>query len=258
MLFKNFIEINPRIKLECGKEYPCVMMDEIIPGKKFVSGNIIKQFKSGTKFQKDDTLFARITPCLENGKIAKFSGRNGSYGFGSTEFFIFRAKEDISDNDYVYYLSLSDIIRKPAEASMYGASGRQRADLSVIENIKIEYIPIHIQKKIASILSTYDYLIENNTRRIKILEEMAQRIYREWFVPFRYPGHENQKLVDSELGPIPEEWEVEKTENVMGVIGGGTPSTKKEEYWNDGDINWYVPKDLTQSVSMFSLESTKK
>ena len=66
--------------------------------------------------------------------------------------------------------------------------------------------PINVQKDIASILSAYDDLIENNTRRIKILEEMAQMIYREWFVNFRFPGHENVKLVESELGPIPEGW----------------------------------------------------
>ena len=64
------------------------------------------------------------------------------------------------------------------------------------------------QRKIASILSAYDDLIENNTRRIAILEEMAQAIYREWFVNFRFPGHENAKMVDSPLGQIPEGWEV--------------------------------------------------
>ena len=79
---------------------------------------------------------------------------------------------------------------------------------SIMRSIPVTYPPLPIQHKIASILSSYDDLIENNTRRIKILEEMARAIYREWFVHFRFPGHEKVKLVDSPLGKIPEGWEV--------------------------------------------------
>ena len=82
----------------------------------------------------------------------------------------------------------------------------------ICEKIVISLLPppLLLQHKIASILSAYDDLIENNTRRIKILEEMAQIIYNEWFVKFRFPGHENVKMVESELGMIPEGWEVKK------------------------------------------------
>ena len=73
------------------------------------------------------------------------------------------------------------------------------------------------QQKIAGILSAYDDLIENNTRRIKILEEMAQAIYREWFVHFRFPGHKKVKLVNSPLGPIPEGWSVAKLADIADV-----------------------------------------
>lgn len=211
------------------------MMDEVIPGRKYVSGIITKPFKGGAKFQKDDTLFARITPCLENGKIAKYSGQNGPIAFGSTEFFVFRAKEGLSDSDYVYYLTLSDIIRKPAEASMFGASGRQRADLSVIENIDIDPPPLPIQKKIASILSAYDDLIENNVRRIKILEEMALRIYREWYVHFRYPGYENERLMKCKLGIMPEGWEIQKVGDVLLKVGR-KKKIKKQDYKEQGII----------------------
>jgi type I restriction enzyme S subunit len=79
---------------------------------------------------------------------------------------------------------------------------------SQIENINILIPPLNTQRKIAGVLSAYDDLIENNSRRIAILEEMAQAIYREWFVNFRFPGHENVKLIDSPLGKIPEGWEV--------------------------------------------------
>ena len=78
--------------------------------------------------------------------------------------------------------------------------------------------PAKIQRQIAFILSTYDGLIENNTRRIKILEAMAQMIYREWFVNFRFPGHANVKIVESEFGPIPSNWKIEQLQNVAEVI----------------------------------------
>ena len=79
------------------------------------------------------------------------------------------------------------------------------------------------QRKIASILSAYDDLIENNTRRIHILEEMAAAIYREWFVEFRYPGHERVPLVDSELGPIPEGWSIRMLSMLARITMGQSP-----------------------------------
>ncbi|MDO9099105.1 MAG: restriction endonuclease subunit S [Candidatus Methanoperedens sp.] len=84
--------------------------------------------------------------------------------------------------------------------------------------------PVELQSKISAILSAYDDLIENNTRRIKLLEEMAQALYREWFVKFRFPGHENVKMVESELGMVPEGWEVKRLADFGNVITGKTPS----------------------------------
>ncbi len=88
----------------------------------------------------------------------------------------------------------------------------------MIKSLPVVIPPLPTQRKIAAILSAYDDLIENNGRRIKLLEEMAQRIYREWFVDFRYPGHENVPLVDSELGPVPQGWSVERMGQVADVI----------------------------------------
>jgi len=123
--------------------------------------------------------------------------------------------------------------------------------------------PLPTQKKIAAVLSAYDDLIENNERRIKILEEMAQNLYREWFVKFRFPvlrsdgsyagqaGHEKVKLVDSPLGKIPQGWEVKPVAESFEILGGGTPSKKVPEYWENGTINWYTPSDLTASKTIF-------
>lgn len=106
--------------------------------------------------------------------------------------------------------------------------------------------------RIASILSAYDDLIENNTRRIAILEEMAWRIYEEWFVHFRFPGHEQVRMVESELGLIPEGWTVQTVEQTFQIMGGGTPSKAEPSYWDEGTINWYSPTDLTRSGTSFS------
>ncbi|WP_018084320.1 restriction endonuclease subunit S [Desulfurispora thermophila] len=127
-----------------------------------------------------------------------------------------------------------------------------------VKDIDISLPPLPTQRKIAAILSAYDDLIENNTRRIKILEEMAQLIYREWFVKFRFPGHEKVRMVDSELGPIPEGWEVKPIGEVFDTLGGGTPSTKNPQYWENGTITWFTPSDLTSARTMFISDSARK
>ena len=221
MLLKDFIHINPKVELTKDEVYPYVEMSEVNPAKGYVRKSINRKFKGGgAKFEDGDTLFARITPCLENGKISRFksNGSDTKKGFGSTEFIVFRAKEGISDPDFVYYLSKSSIVKGAAEKSMSGSSGRQRADINVIKNIKIDPPDFDTQSQIASILSAFDDLIENNTRRIEILEEMARWIYREWFVHFRYPGHEHDRLVDSEMGEIPEGWEVAPFDKYLEVL----------------------------------------
>ena len=252
------IEINPQVKLEKGVAYPFIPMEEISPGRRYVKEKSYRVAGGGAKFCHGDTLFARITPCLENGKIAQYVSTPSQIAFGSTEYWVFRSRKGISDPAYVFYLANSEIIRKPAEKSMVGASGRQRADIKAVENVSVPAPTLPIQRRIASILSAYDDLIENNTRRIAILEEMARRIYEEWFVHFRFPGHEKVKMVDSELGKIPEGWKVKKVDDTFEILGGGTPSKKEISYWADGTINWYSPTDLTRSGRTFMESSTEK
>ncbi|MFC2019308.1 restriction endonuclease subunit S [Chloroflexota bacterium] len=258
MLLDNFIEINPKVKLEKGVEYPFVEMGNVTPRRRYVFAKSKRQYSGGgSRFCSGDVLIARITPCLENGKIAQYKSPNKD-AFGSTEFIVFREKPGVSYQPYIYYLALTDIIRKPAEKSMFGASGRQRADLSLIKNIEVPDISLPTQRKIAAILSAYDDLIENNLRRIKILEEMAQSIYNEWFVKFRFPGHEKVSMVVSPLGRMPSEWEIKPIGNAVQILGGGTPSTKNPEYWDSGNIVWFTPSDLTSTAQMFISDSVKK
>jgi type I restriction enzyme S subunit len=238
MRLADFVEVNPLVKLIKGREYPFVEMAIVTPGRRYVSTDSKRVYKGGgARFQAGDTLFARITPCLEHGKIAQFSGREGEMGFGSTEFFVFRHRDGISDPGYVFYLACSDIVRKPTEKSMFGASGRQRADLSIVEELEVPAPPLPTQRKIAAILSAYDDLIENNTRRIAILEEMAQALYREWFVQFRFPGHEGVAMVDSELGPIPEGWEVVKLASIADVNAASIKGNEAPEQINYVNIS---------------------
>ena len=231
MRLEDFVELNPRESLQQGRDYAFVAMEDVLPGRRYVSSKAAREYAGGgSRFRVGDTLFARITPCLENGKIAQFCAGLDRMGFGSTEFMVMRSRDEISDPGYVYYLASSEIVRGPAEKSMSGASGRQRADLSVVKDILVPSPPLPTQQKIAAILSAYDDLIENNTRRITLLEEMAHALYREWFVEFRYPGHAAVPLVESPLGLIPQGWDVGRLDDALLLQRGfDLPSAARRE-----------------------------
>ena len=106
-----------------------------------------------------------------------------------------------------FYYSFCDADFQFQIRNFVSGSAQPQLPIHSLRNLVYRYPPLQTQRKIASILSAYDDLIENNTRRIAILEEMAQAIYRDWFVNFRFPGHENVRLVDSPVGKIPEGWE---------------------------------------------------
>jgi type I restriction enzyme S subunit len=114
--------------------------------------------------------------------------------------------------------------------------------------------PLPLQRRIAGILSTYDELIENSQRHIRLLEAMARALYREWFVTFRFPGHEKAKLVASPLGDIPHGWGVVAFTDIADVLSGGTPKTDVAEYWN-GEIPFFTPHD---APACFYVQNTDK
>ncbi|MDD4136292.1 MAG: restriction endonuclease subunit S [Methanoregula sp.] len=126
-------------------------------------------------------------------------------------------KEKELHKKFLYFLFNSFNVRSQIKGSATGTTVRHTAP-ERIYSVNIDLPPIRTQRKIASTLSVYDDLIENNTRRIKIIEEMAQAIYREWFVNFRYPGHEDVRMVESELGLVPEGWEIRKIGDIAEEV----------------------------------------
>lgn len=241
---KEYIDINPTVKLQKGEVYSVVEMEKITVGKKIADANSKAEYtgKSCSKFLPNDTLMARITPCLENGKIAKYE--SDTPGFGSTEFFILRAKKKKTTADYVYYLSQTHYVRQLAINSMTGASGRQRADAKFIGDIKWNFPEIETQNKVSDILSNYDNLIENNNKRIKLLEKMAENLYKEWFVRFRFPGYGDTEFEDG----MPRGWVREKIGLHYNTCSGGTPSRTHEEYYTEGTIPWVKTGEIKDGI----------
>lgn len=216
MKLSDIIDFNPKIKLEKGEEYAFIPMENITPDVKFVSDSEKKEWQgqSSSKFQSGDILFARIYPCLDNRKIAV--AKVDDKGFGSTEFFVLRAKKGLADQNFIYYLCTSDLIVNTATNSYVGASGRQRADLKFIKNSVFKLPDLNNQKKIAAILSTYDDLIEINKKRIQLLESVAEELYKEWFVRFRFPDWETTRFVKG----VPEGWTLNKLNEIADITYG--------------------------------------
>lgn len=200
MKFTEYVEVNPKTNLKKGEYCPFVEMANVSTMYREPEKIEYKKYTSGPKFQKGDSVVARIEPCLQNGK--RFFWKSDKIGFGSTEYIVFRAKEDKMDSKYLFYLLKTDYIKKSMISSMVGATGRQRVNNDVFGQIEITVPNIEKQKRIGKALFLYDDLIENNQKQIKLLEEAAQRLYKEWFVDLRFPGYENVKIVDG----VPEGW----------------------------------------------------
>lgn len=154
---------------------------------------------------------------------------------------------------YLRYIIGSSLFKNYIDTIITGInvphiSGKQ------IGSFQFELPNIERQKKIAAILSAYDDLIDVNKKRIQLLESMAEELYKEWFVRFRFPNWQNTEF---EKG-IPKDWIEKPISKCFEVIGGGTPSKDNLEYWREGDINWFTPSDLTKASTVFVEESSLK
>lgn len=255
MKLKDCVRINPLVKLDKKDDYPFVEMKDIESFTKTVEASVKRKFSgSGSKFIHGDTLLARITPCLENGKTAQYRGVIGVPAWGSTEFIVLRGMDGVTDNDFVYYLSISEDFRKYAIQNMVGTSGRQRVPTDAVEKYDFEFPPLSKQKNIARILSSLDRKIELNYEMNKVIEGTATAIFKSWFLDFDpvcemkdskssrlsteisnlFPS----KLIESEVGKIPQGWLIQSLGNVTEKFATGL-NPRNNFKLGEGD-NFYV------------------
>ena len=228
------VEFNPRETIKKGVIAKKIAMDKLQPFCRDITEFELEPFSGGTKFRNGDTIMARITPCLENGKTAKVNILDdGEVGFGSTEYIVFRAREGV-DADFVYYLISSPLVREPAIKSMVGSSGRQRVQTDVVQGITVMVPTLEEQEAIAGILKLLDDKIAVNRKINHNLEQQVQSYFQELFVDNVAP-----------------EWITGTISDFGAVVGGSTPSKAKPEYYTKSGIAWITPKDLSINKSKF-------
>lgn len=218
------VVINPQVKIASGSDVPFVDMKQVVPGQKVVCAVERRTYTGGgSKFVSGDTLMARITPCLENGKIGQYRSHDITPTNGSTEFIVFRGRSGVTDNDFVYYLVSSPAVRQFAIGQMTGTSGRQRVPTDCFSKFTLKLPPLKEQEEIAALLAALDNQIELSRKQNETLEAMARAIFKSWFVDFdpvraKSEGRPPEGMdaataalfpstfTDSPLGPIPDGW----------------------------------------------------
>ena len=186
--FSHAVLLNPGVHLERGTAYPFVDMAAVNSSTRSVQSISHREYSGGgSRFRSGDTLMARITPCLENGKIARFdplTSESMTAAHGSTELIVLRGRPNVTDTDFVYYLTKWPEVRNYAIGQMTGTSGRQRVPTDCFDHLTIAIPPLPKQHAIAHILGTLDDKIELNRRMNETLEAMARALFKDWFVDF--------------------------------------------------------------------------
>lgn len=231
------------------------------------TGNVRKE---GFSFETNVFITKEKDSALRKGKLQRDDivyttrGTVGNVGYYSSKvryehirinsgMVIFRAIDTNVSMSFLYHLLRSKGVRKEFLSYCTG-SAQPQLPIKILKEIKVDIPDIEIQQRIVSILSSYDDLIENNQKQIKLLEEAAQRLYKEWFVDLRFPGHENVEFVDG----LPRGWEWKRLGEVCKTYGGGTPSTKEPSYYDNGNLLWVTPTDITRNSSLVLLDTEKK
>ena len=217
MRAEEFIEFNPRLSIKKGETATKVSMDKLRPFTKRIDETEKAAFTGGSKFCNGDTIMARITPCLENGKTAfvDILDKN-EVAFGSTEFIVMRSRKGISDPQFVYYLAISPEFRNVAIKSMVGSSGRQRVQQDVLNNVELLVPPLGEQEKIGAFLAALDNKIALNNKINDNLEQQIRTIYKNWFIDLVPFG-----------GIVPDNWRQESIYSLAEIIYGAPFSSKQ-------------------------------
>lgn len=251
-----------------GKNYP--KQDEFYPQGYCLFLNTGNVTKEGLIFEENQFITKEKDEALRKGKLKRGDivyttrGTVGNAGYYNSNvpyenvrinsgMVILRANVEIVDARFLYQILKSEYYR-PYFKQYCTGSAQPQLPIKNFSQIYLNVPDIKTQHRIADIVSAYDDLIKNNQRQIKLLEEAAQRLYKEWFVDLRFPGHENTKIVDG----VPEGWRVASIADICDTVGGGTPSTKIQSYYEKGDILWVIPTDITRNFSLALLDTEKK
>jgi len=243
MKLSEIAEINPRREvLEDKDTVSFIAMEDITNNGRVINktDKLYEEVKKGyTPFKDNDVLLAKITPCFENGKRALVGKLSNGIGFGSTEFHVLRAnKESISK--FLYYVISSHRFMSKAENNMTGSAGQKRVPTEFIKDYVLAVPTIKEQEKIASILSTIDEQIDNVDALIEKNKELKKGLMQTLLTK----GIGHTKFKKTEIGEIPEEWEVKKIIDIATTTSGGTPSRAKKEYYENGIYPWVKTGEL--------------
>lgn len=216
----DFIEFNPRLSIKKGAMATKVAMDKLQPFTKKIPATEQAEFAGGSKFCNGDTIMARITPCLENGKTAFVDIlADGEVAFGSTEFIVMRARAGISDPQFVYYLATSPAFRNVAIKSMVGSSGRQRVQQGVLDELELTVPPLKEQQKIGAILAMMDQKIALNNKINDNLQQQAMALYASMFL--------DNPALESTAGTL---------KNIADITMGQSPSGSSYNEDGNGEV----------------------
>lgn len=238
----DFIDFNPRLSLKKGDIATKVAMDKLKPFTKKIPETEKAEFNGGAKFCNGDTVMARITPCLENGKTAYVDMLDdGEIGFGSTEFIVMRAKKGISDPQFVYYTAINPVFRNVAIKSMVGSSGRQRVQQSVLEELELSVPDLDEQRRIGDFLARIDEKIALNDRINDNLQQQVMALYRQMFI-------ENTSAARR----------VCRADEYFDISIGKTPPRKEPQWFseNPADCVWVAISDMG-SCGLFIANSSE-
>ena len=221
----DFASINPKIKsnVELTKDTKVsfIKMEDVSNDAKVIKKhvrNYSEVAKGFTKFNNNDVLVAKITPCFENGKGGYVDHLVNGVGFGSTEFHVLRSTK-VSDSKYLYQYTNYDAFRLEAEVSMCGTGGQRRVQTEFMKTHKISYPPLPEQQKIAAILTSVDDVIEKTQAQINKLKNLKTGMMQELLTRgVGVDGKPHTEFKDSPVGRIPKDWGIVKLSSVLSKI----------------------------------------
>ncbi|MGQ0286795.1 restriction endonuclease subunit S [Pasteurellaceae bacterium 22721_9_1] len=240
------VVFNPTRSLKKGTVTSFIEMASLPTNARYIEKIELKEFSgSGTKFKNGDVLFARITPCLENGKTAQvFELKDDEVAFGSTEFIVMSAKEPEFDQDYLYYFAQLPEFREYAKSRMEGTSGRQRVSWQSLSEFEFNFPDKENRKNVGAFLSAFDQKIQLNTQINQTLEQIAQAIFKSWFIDF---DPVRAKAAAKAQGATDDQAD----QAAMGIISGKSPAelatyrqTHPEDYNKLAQLAHQFPSEL--------------